>query len=1213
MKGHEISYRAASYDALDARVTDKLGLPAGLLQSVRTKGERTNADQVSSAGARTVYQIIPATRRAAIKQYGIDPYLSAENAAEVAGRLLSDSLKRNGGDPARAVAEYHGGTNPANHGPITRAYVGRVTGSSGLNGTRRGLVPAIPEAILTNYNTPGAMSAADRKRIDDAIKAGSLALPEGMALTRPQEAAKPDAAVIPKRVIDNFNNRSEMTENERAMLERDLADGLIVLPQGATLKRPDPLAAGQRLAMGAGGVARGAAALIDMPINAVNAAANLPFVLAGQKAPIPTTGPFSGAVDQALNAANVPMPATKGEKVVDAIVQGATQGLATAGIGGLMSGAAGITGAVGRSLAAAPGLDTVASGVAGGAAEKARQSGAGVIGQLGAALVGGGGTALSVSALERVAAKFGPKTARVIETVPEEVAFNKNGAITEEGLHYADRADVAPAELKAAYAEAGAPEPVAAGPTSNVINSIDKSRSYTKSDVQEVAKIAGERLRELGADVKIGDPYTTAYGTSVYISPSNTDAYHYAGLPVPQVRISDHSGGWGHSRGQVKPLGFNLERPKTGTELQNKIDEIIKEPFLGRSFYDIDGAKANIDAARVTAKELAAPLYKERALNAYLEHIGNGSANSKKRAMAQARAYDRNFVPPSETPAAPVLSSNEAAAVERAGVRVAEDGTVDPASVRAKASEAPPAPDAVNATAVDPNAPLPATAAARLTEATSEGVPLTKGQATQDFAAQDAEQTLKAQASGEGEKARAFLARQQEAIAGAVEKFRSGFGDPAMNATERGAIVKDSLRELSDQGRAGVSALYKQAREVAQGLGENARSVLDLDTAPLLAKMRELWIDEAVPEQVRNALRQKAAQYGLIGKNPKTVEGITAVELMDDAGKVAERIKFAGPVRRLAVDNAEDLRQTINDLYTADTSRRSQALKGVIDTAVSDAVERAAVEGQGDVGAAFKAGREAFITQKKTFGAKDVVQRLIDFKKGTQTDVVLPENAIREIFAGGPEGLTTLKKIKAVLLSQPTPNSRAAWKAIQAHGVADIFKAALSPSGDISGARLSTAIKKFGPDKLKVLLEPSDFGQLMKLQRIIKTATVPLPNTVNPSGSGYKVIQFLSQQAQRLGPVASIVGGPVKPVVDAVAGLIKTGQEASAAKAALEGVTNFTPQAAALTDAKAAATKPDLKAGTAEAVRAFIDLTASTRLIAPLIAGTAASNQSEKD
>lgn len=1039
MKGHEISYRAASYDALDARVTDKLGLPAGLLQSVRTKGERTNADQVSSAGARTVYQIIPATRRAAIKQYGIDPYLSAENAAEVAGRLLSDSLKRNGGDPARAVAEYHGGTNPANHGPITRAYVGRVTGSSGLNGTRRGLVPAIPEAILTNYNTPGAMSAADRKRIDDAIKAGSLALPEGMALTRPQEAAKPDAAVIPKRVIDNFNNRSEMTENERAMLERDLADGLIVLPQGATLKRPDPLAAGQRLAMGAGGVARGAAALIDMPINAVNAAANLPFVLAGQKAPIPTTGPFSGAVDQALNAANVPMPATKGEKVVDAIVQGATQGLATAGIGGLMSGAAGITGAVGRSLAAAPVLDTVASGVAGGAAEKARQSGAGVIGQLGAALVGGGGTALSVSALERVAAKFGPKTARVIETVPEEVAFNKNGAITEEGLHYADRADVAPAELKAAYAEVGAPEPVAAGP-----------------------------------------------------------------------------------------------------------------------------------AAR--ASDSAAP-----------------------------------------EPAAPVLSSNEAAAVERAGVRVAEDGTVDPASVRAKASEAPPAPDAVNATAVDPNAPLPATAAARLTEATSEGVPLTKGQATQDFAAQDAEQTLKAQASGEGEKARAFLARQQEAIAGAVEKFRSGFGDPAMNATERGAIVKDSLRELSDQGRAGVSALYKQAREVAQGLGENARSVLDLDTAPLLAKMRELWIDEAVPEQVRNALRQKAAQYGLIGKNPKTVEGITAVELMDDAGKVAERIKFAGPVRRLAVDNAEDLRQTINDLYTADTSRRSQALKGVIDTAVSDAVERAAVEGQGDVGAAFKAGREAFITQKKTFGAKDVVQRLIDFKKGTQTDVVLPENAIREIFAGGPEGLTTLKKIKAVLLSQPTPNSRAAWKAIQAHGVADIFKAALSPSGDISGARLSTAIKKFGPDKLKVLLEPSDFGQLMKLQRIIKTATVPLPNTVNPSGSGYKVIQFLSQQAQRLGPVASIVGGPVKPVVDAVAGLIKTGQEASAAKAALEGVTNFTPQAAALTDAKAAATKPDLKAGTAEAVRAFIDLTASTRLIAPLIAGTAASNQSEKD
>lgn len=104
----------------------KLDLPKGLLTSILIKGERSNADQVSEAGARTPFQIIPATRQAAIKNYGIDPYLSPENAAEVAGLLLKDSLKRNGGDVSAAIGEYHGGTNRDNWGPRTNSYVNRV-------------------------------------------------------------------------------------------------------------------------------------------------------------------------------------------------------------------------------------------------------------------------------------------------------------------------------------------------------------------------------------------------------------------------------------------------------------------------------------------------------------------------------------------------------------------------------------------------------------------------------------------------------------------------------------------------------------------------------------------------------------------------------------------------------------------------------------------------------------------------------------------------------------------------------------------------------------------------------------------------------------------------------------------------------------------------------------------------------------------------------
>ena len=120
-------YKSPYYADLTAKVEEKLRLPPGLLHSIVTRGERSNADQVSEAGAKTVFQVIPETRDAILKKYGIDAYLSPENAAEAAGLLLRESLQRNGGDVAAAVGEYHGGTNRRNWGPRTQAYIGRVT------------------------------------------------------------------------------------------------------------------------------------------------------------------------------------------------------------------------------------------------------------------------------------------------------------------------------------------------------------------------------------------------------------------------------------------------------------------------------------------------------------------------------------------------------------------------------------------------------------------------------------------------------------------------------------------------------------------------------------------------------------------------------------------------------------------------------------------------------------------------------------------------------------------------------------------------------------------------------------------------------------------------------------------------------------------------------------------------------------------------------
>lgn len=111
---------------MEARFEQQYGLPSGLLSRIRTRGERSNADQVSPVGARTVYQFTPATRQLFMQRYGLDPWASPGNAAQAAAIHLRESYQRTGSWD-RAVTEYIGGPNPSRWGRQTRAYVQRVT------------------------------------------------------------------------------------------------------------------------------------------------------------------------------------------------------------------------------------------------------------------------------------------------------------------------------------------------------------------------------------------------------------------------------------------------------------------------------------------------------------------------------------------------------------------------------------------------------------------------------------------------------------------------------------------------------------------------------------------------------------------------------------------------------------------------------------------------------------------------------------------------------------------------------------------------------------------------------------------------------------------------------------------------------------------------------------------------------------------------------
>ncbi|KMJ53793.1 hypothetical protein ACG97_05985 [Vogesella sp. EB] len=120
------SFRDPGYDQLEQNLAPDM---AGFLRTIRVNGERSNADQVSSAGARSVYQIIPETRARIIKQAGFDPWASPQNAVRGAAIVAKDAMRWAKGDPVRAAGYYHAGGNTAQWGPKTAAYMQRTGGN----------------------------------------------------------------------------------------------------------------------------------------------------------------------------------------------------------------------------------------------------------------------------------------------------------------------------------------------------------------------------------------------------------------------------------------------------------------------------------------------------------------------------------------------------------------------------------------------------------------------------------------------------------------------------------------------------------------------------------------------------------------------------------------------------------------------------------------------------------------------------------------------------------------------------------------------------------------------------------------------------------------------------------------------------------------------------------------------------------------------------
>ena len=242
-------YRDPFWRDLIASTEQRVGIPAGSLRAVVEFGERTPNDRVGRDGERSVFQILPDTRDAILRKYGIDTNLGPEQAAEGAALLLQEGMRRNGGNLALAVREYQGGTNRRNWGPTNQAYVNRVMVGYNrlLSEGQQQEAPAaaqsrqVAEALTAPANDPtrqmlqayerGEVTPEEATAIEAAVRERRLAVPPGFRLLGEvsDEAAR-QAAQAPQSLLDAYTG-GRMNRGERVHFERLVERGAIKVPE----------------------------------------------------------------------------------------------------------------------------------------------------------------------------------------------------------------------------------------------------------------------------------------------------------------------------------------------------------------------------------------------------------------------------------------------------------------------------------------------------------------------------------------------------------------------------------------------------------------------------------------------------------------------------------------------------------------------------------------------------------------------------------------------------------------------------------------------------------------------------------------------------------------------------------------------------------------------------------------------------------------------
>lgn len=178
-----------AYDQLFEQAGRQYNVDPALLRAQMLVESNGDPKAQSEKGAQGLMQLIPATQKA----LGVTDPNDPQQSIFASAKLMAENLDRYG-NVADAVRAYHGGTDKANWGPKTQAYVSKVLGGYGSPTTtpEAAGAQAPHDDLMSDFASPSAAQAAPADDLmSDFAPTGKATAPAAQAATPAPNATTP--------------------------------------------------------------------------------------------------------------------------------------------------------------------------------------------------------------------------------------------------------------------------------------------------------------------------------------------------------------------------------------------------------------------------------------------------------------------------------------------------------------------------------------------------------------------------------------------------------------------------------------------------------------------------------------------------------------------------------------------------------------------------------------------------------------------------------------------------------------------------------------------------------------------------------------------------------------------------------------------------------------------------------------------------------------